>query len=42
MSQYFAAMFQTLAAQAKLTDDQVAEIRAKVRAAHEGEAEAEE
>jgi hypothetical protein len=38
-SAFFAAMFQTLADQAKLTEDDVAEIRAKVRAAHDAEPE---
>ena len=36
-SEYFAAMAQEIAKQAKLDDDDVAEIRAKVRAAHEAE-----
>jgi hypothetical protein len=34
-SEYFAAMMQAVAARAKLDEDDVAEIRAKVRAAHE-------
>jgi hypothetical protein len=36
-SAYFAEMMQAIAKQAKLDDDAVAEIRAKVRAAHEAE-----
>jgi hypothetical protein len=36
--EYFAALAQTIAKQAKLNEDDVAEIRAKVRAAHEAEA----
>jgi len=35
--EYFADMADTIAKQAKLSDDDMAEIRAKVRAAHEGE-----
>jgi hypothetical protein len=38
-SEYFAEMMQAIQKQAKLDDDDVAEIRAKVRAAHEAEAE---
>jgi hypothetical protein len=34
-SEYFAAMMQAIATRAKLDDDDIAEIRAKVRAAHE-------
>ena len=36
-SEYFAELMQAIAKRAKLDDDDVAEIRAKVRAAHEGE-----
>jgi hypothetical protein len=36
-SEYFAAMMQAVAERAKLNEDDVAEIRAKVRAAHEAE-----
>jgi hypothetical protein len=36
-SEYFAAMMRAIAERAKLNDDDVAEIRAKVRAAHEAE-----
>jgi hypothetical protein len=36
-SEYFAEMMQAIADHAKLDDDAVAEIRAKVRAAHEAE-----
>ena len=36
-SEYFTALAQEIAKQAKLDDDDVAEIRAKVRAAHEAE-----
>ena len=39
-SAYFAAMAQEIAKQAKLNDDVVSEIRAKVRAAHEAEEQA--
>jgi hypothetical protein len=38
-SAYFAAMLQAVAERGKLDEDAVAEIRAKVRAAHEAEAE---
>jgi hypothetical protein len=38
-TEYFAAMMQAIAVRAKLDDDDVAEIRAKVRAAHEAEPE---
>ena len=38
-SEYFAEMMQAIAKRAKLDDDDVAEIRAKVRAAHEAESE---
>ena len=33
--EYFAAMAETIAKQAKLSDDDMAEIRAKVRASHD-------
>ena len=38
-SEYFAEMMQAIAKRAKLDDDDVAEIRAKVRAAHDAESE---
>jgi uncharacterized protein (UPF0335 family) len=41
-SAYFAALMQEVAKQAKMDDDDMAEIRAKVRAAHEAEPEAPE
>jgi hypothetical protein len=40
-SEYFAEMMQAVAKHAKLDDDAVAEIRAKVRAAHDAETEPE-
>ena len=40
-SEYFAAMMQAVAERAKLNEDDVAEIRAKVRAAHEATEEGE-
>ena len=40
--EYFAAMAYTIAKQAKLSEDEIAEIRRKVRAEHEADAEPEE
>ena len=39
---YFADMAYTIAKQAKLSEDEMSEIRAKVRAEHEAEAEPEQ